>query len=113
MSSNTSSSLSPVVQVTKTETTTTKVAEKAPACGNKLPMGEMAKEAIIWFILIFALVWIILYSFNWPLVREVESGETSPAPGAGPDAIKCLIGALIIALIVVLFVWIFRSCSKY
>jgi hypothetical protein len=125
MSQNMSNSLSPVFQETKTEIINTKMVTNpvspstlssqstSSPCGNRLPMGQMIKEAILWLLVIFSFAWIIAFCSGWSYLKVVEVGETVALTTADMCKVKCAIIAAIVAILAVLAIWIFRSCSKY
>ena len=74
------------------------------------PMGNHAYyglvQFILWFLLIAVVVWVLLFTFNFPFTRSSDgSGQQ--------DLGRILISAIIIALIIVIIAWLLmRNCGS-
>lgn len=73
----------------------------------------MYYEALLWLILVLCTSWITLFTLNPNFVRVVECDDIYPRPGAPPDAVKCLIFAVILGMITAMIcAFIFRDRSE-
>lgn len=72
--------------------------------------GLAISSAIISFFAVFAVVWIILFTFNPKWVRRCGKGDESPCETTPADPARCFVGAIVITLIIAVLIWLFASC---
>lgn len=72
---------------------------------------------LIIFLIIFAVTWIVLYTFKPCWVRKCDWDEngrdgSSSECSAPADPARCFVAALIIALIFIIVFWLIKACWK-
>lgn len=78
--------------------------ERTDVYSKRNSVSSSIGEAILLYIILFSLSWIILFTFNPQMVSYADSTK-------GADPAKCLIASLIIALVICIIIWLFmRSC---
>lgn len=72
------------------------------------PVTASIGGAILLYIILFLLSWVVLATFNPQMVQQTNYTGTGTPP---PDFSRCFIASLIIALIICIIIWLFtRSC---
>lgn len=86
------------IEPLKTEETYTKRANVSSSIGG----------AILLYIILFVLSWVVLFTFNPQMVQTRNFTGTGTPP---PDSSRCFISSLIISLVICIIIWLFmRSC---
>lgn len=65
-------------------------------------------NALLIFVILICLFWIILYTFNPKMVQSTDNnGSGKPSP----DAARCFVGGLVSSFVIVVIWWLFRTCG--
>lgn len=85
-----------------------KIVENNTNSDKRKSVSASIGGAILLYIILFVLSWIILFTFNPQMVQTRNySGSGTPPP----DSSRCFIASLIVALIVCIIIWLFmRTC---
>jgi hypothetical protein len=89
-------------------------------------MDTKVGKIILVFFILFAVFWLLLYTFNPGVVQGPTSNRKYVIKGdpagvvngtasaddfeAIPDTARCFVGALILSLVVIILLWLFRAC---
>jgi hypothetical protein len=71
-------------------------------------------SAVVFFVVVFSLVWVLMYSFQPGLICVKDADNTIISGEDGPriDKGKCVVYSMLVGLLVILGIWASRNVCK-